>query len=537
MTVLTIGVLFGAAFFGRTPLGEPRLRIEFYPPPPWQVGSGYSFEVSIGIANDAWLLAWAKNISVVVLMPEGFISSLTGTDECVIYFGSLHGGDGLGGGLTITVSGDVSPGNYTITIRVQGDNVDEKIFTSHVTVLAHTPQTITMSYTEFNSLTATDHDLKKDQNVSWRVEILSRLTYNASGIHQATVRLADDTDASADCVYVVMYTDGTLQIAWKAQTLYHDGNSWNPSDAITVVMTEDYLSVHNGTKYVVDKFPLSGWTLVRLSALGGGDDAGVATAGYVGCVVDRYLSPVERAALYLATEGSVYNPTLRLCIESPKTFKNRYWTTSDNLWAYKALQPHYPSVANAIKDKLKELVTTYNLPHDSEGLPISYKHEVVLGVWQYIQIPFNLSTAITLYHDGYNISADIQNSTSSWPDFEEYADALCYASLTRFYQNKPDEAEYYFDKAKAMWDGMGLADKAYHGTGVYETYKLGLLLHTSKTIGRPLGFERELSQRIWRQQGPYTDGIRVNYYPDGTPIDDTNTETTAIVIIANPDPP
>lgn len=406
-----------------------------------------------------------------------------------------------------------------------------------MSMVAHAPQTIKMPFIEFNSPTATDHDLLTNQTMPWGAEISNRLTYNASGIHQATVRLANDTEASADYVYVVMYMDGTLQIAWNDLTLYHDSNSWDPSDAITVIMTEGCLYVHNGTRYVVDKFPLSGWTLVRLSALGSGDDAGVATAGYLGCVVDRYLRPVERAALYLATKGSVYNPTLRLCVESPKTFKSRYWTTSDNLWAYKALQPYYPNVSNAIRDKLRELVIIHGLPHDSEGLPISYKHEVVLGVWQYVQIPFNLSNEITLHHNGYNISADIQNGTSRWPDFEEYADALCYASLTRYHQNKPDEADYYFDKAKAMWDGMGLADKAYNGTGVYETYKLGLLLYTSKTIGRPLGFEEELSQRIWRQQDPYTGGIRVNYYPDGTPIDDTNTETTAIVIIADPESP
>jgi len=136
LTLGVTGVSFAAAFFGRVPLGEPRLRIEFYPPPPWQVRPRDSFEVSIGVANDAWLLAWAKDIRVAVFMPNGFISSHTGTNECEINFGSLHGGDGVGSGLTVTVSSNVSPGNYTITIKVSGENVPEKIFTPQVIVLA-----------------------------------------------------------------------------------------------------------------------------------------------------------------------------------------------------------------------------------------------------------------------------------------------------------------------------------------------------------------------------------------------------------------
>ncbi len=53
------GFIPTAGFFARIPLGEPILRVKFYPPPPWQVRSGGSFEVGIGVANDGWLLAWA----------------------------------------------------------------------------------------------------------------------------------------------------------------------------------------------------------------------------------------------------------------------------------------------------------------------------------------------------------------------------------------------------------------------------------------------------------------------------------------------
>jgi hypothetical protein len=135
LATVVIGVFLAAAFFGHIPLGEPTLRIEFYPPPPWQVRPGNSFEVTMGIANDAWLLAWAKAIRVDVFMPEGFTSDVTGTNECEIYFGSLHGRDGLGRGLTIVASNDVTHGNYVITIKVSGENIREKTFSLNVTVV------------------------------------------------------------------------------------------------------------------------------------------------------------------------------------------------------------------------------------------------------------------------------------------------------------------------------------------------------------------------------------------------------------------
>lgn len=137
VVLLAIGVTGGLltlAFLGHIPLGEPRLRIEFYPPPSWHVRPGDSLEVSIGVANDAWLLAWAKDVRVIVLMPEGFTNPRTGTNECELNFFTLHGGDGLSNVLTITVSNDVAPGNYSITIRVTGENVSEQILTPQVIV-------------------------------------------------------------------------------------------------------------------------------------------------------------------------------------------------------------------------------------------------------------------------------------------------------------------------------------------------------------------------------------------------------------------
>jgi len=133
--LLTIGAFFGLLFL-QVPLGESRLRIEFYRPPPWQMRPGESLEVSVGVANDAWLLAWAKDVRVTVSVPEGFTLSSTGTNECELNFFTLHGGDGLGNGFTVVASNSISTGNYTITIRVSGENVPEQVHTPQVAVLA-----------------------------------------------------------------------------------------------------------------------------------------------------------------------------------------------------------------------------------------------------------------------------------------------------------------------------------------------------------------------------------------------------------------
>jgi len=136
LAIGVMGMLFAVALFLHIPLGEPKLRMEFYPPPPWQVRPGDSLEVSIAVANDAWLLAWAKDVRLTVLTPEGFTISRTGTNECELDFFTLHGGDGLSNTLSVTVSSNLPPGNYTLTISVLGENVPKQIHSPQVTVLA-----------------------------------------------------------------------------------------------------------------------------------------------------------------------------------------------------------------------------------------------------------------------------------------------------------------------------------------------------------------------------------------------------------------
>jgi hypothetical protein len=240
-------------------------------------------------------------------------------------------------------------------------------------------------------------------------------------------------------------------------------------------------------------------------------------------------SGLEGARAYLV---EVFNPTLKLCMEAPNVAPNVYWLVGDNLWAYKALEDSYPDISQAIRAKLEELAVMYNLPRNLEGLPMSYKHEAVIG--ETIPLPFNATISYTLHSNAYAIKTEIANSSTVLKDWQEYADLLLYASLSYYNEGKNQVALFLFDKAKNMWDGKGIWDNATQADGMYTTYKLALLLYTSKILGVKLNFEAEIVNRIWRQQNQDTGGIISHYFYDGTPHGDTNTETTAIVVIAKP---
>jgi hypothetical protein len=130
--------------------------------------------------------------------------------------------------------------------------------------------------------------------------------------------------------------------------------------------------------------------------------------------------------------------------------------------------------------------------------------------------------------------ADMANGTAVMEDWRRYADLLLYAALSSHWQGKEREALELFNIAKNMWDGVGIHDSAAEAESRYATYKLALLLYTSRVLGQKLPFEEELIATILRMQDEETGGIITDYRPNGQPAEnaDANTETTAITIIA-----
>jgi hypothetical protein len=250
---------------------------------------------------------------------------------------------------------------------------------------------------------------------------------------------------------------------------------------------------------------------------------------------------VEKAINFLIHKQ--FNQSVGLCRES-NFAPNVYWLVSDNLWAWKALkvanETYYfgagdvGRVADEIEAKLKEDATLYNLPRDRNGFPISFMHEAVIG--DVIPTPNRTSTILTLHSDDYIVKTEICNGTTMF-DWHEYADRLLYKALSCHWEGNDTAANLYFKNATETWDRIGISDIATKADGLYATYKLALLLYTSKVLGRKLPFECELVKRIWSLQRKSDGGIMTNYYANGTLVGDANTETTSIVIIALLTPP
>jgi len=254
------------------------------------------------------------------------------------------------------------------------------------------------------------------------------------------------------------------------------------------------------------------------------------------------LAWVEKAIDFLV--HIQFNQSLGLCRESPNFAPNVYWLVSDNLWAWKALKMANESglsnaaeageVAEKTKAKLVELAVQYGLPRDADGLPQSYVHEAVIG--RLALPPYRTETNCTLYKDDYVLNITMLNGTIM-NDWAQYADLLLYAALSCHWQGNDTEALGYYRNVVAMWNeaDRGLQDKTVNGT--YDTYKLALLLYTSRVLGKSLVFESKLVKRIYAQQRESDGGIVTNYNADGTPYGDANTETTSIAIIALLTPP
>lgn len=253
--------------------------------------------------------------------------------------------------------------------------------------------------------------------------------------------------------------------------------------------------------------------------------------------VNSAATRVEKAVDFLII--SQFDSHLNLCRAAPEAAPNQYWLVSDNLWAFRALKMANESglsnaieagrIANLVEAKLKEKANIHNLPTDSGGFPISFMHEAVIG--DSIPTPNRTSNQILLQNNSYAVRTEICNGTIM-SDWQEYADRLLYVALSFYWQANDTAANYYFELAKSMWDGIGVNDTATKKDGFHTTFKLALLLFTSKILGEKLSFELELVNRIWSLQRETDGGIITNYFSNGTSYGDANTETTSLVVIA-----
>jgi hypothetical protein len=245
-------------------------------------------------------------------------------------------------------------------------------------------------------------------------------------------------------------------------------------------------------------------------------------------------SIASKAASYLIAS---YNSTLHLCPEvyGHSELGRIYWICSDNLLAYYALQNSSEPISGEIKAEIKEYAANYGLPTNSEGLPLSYKHESVIGE---VLPPYfrNASNCYLVNASDYTIKTEINNDTVM-DDWENYADLLAFRGLSLIKEGDSSAAKTCYDKMMNMSDGYGFADTAFEKdeTKTYQTYKLALSMILRKALGLPKpAIENNMTEiiKICQQENG---GIITGYYQNlQTGGHLANTETTALVIIADP---
>jgi hypothetical protein len=256
--------------------------------------------------------------------------------------------------------------------------------------------------------------------------------------------------------------------------------------------------------------------------------------------VDSTQDKIDRAVSYL--RNVAYNPKLLLCREAPRVAPNVYWISSDNLLAFKALEPYDEQLSPMISSELVRLAKVYNLPTFRGGIPLSLRYDVIMRDNETLDMPPRNVTHLTLYNGSYELRYDIANGTGTFNDWSDYGDLLLLVALSDYNRGDAVDAIGNFTAAAKMWDGTGLRDKAStspYGEGqalgypyAYATYKLGLLLYVSGRFGRHLPFENDVVKRIWSVQNQTNGGIFTHIMPDGgRGTSDTNTETTALVIL------
>jgi hypothetical protein len=244
------------------------------------------------------------------------------------------------------------------------------------------------------------------------------------------------------------------------------------------------------------------------------------------------VSIASKAASYLAAS---YNSTLNLCplVYGDSELGNKYYICSDNLLAYYALQNYNKTISDEIKAEIIEYAANYSLPTTSEGLPISYKHESVIG--EVLPSYFHDANDYYLVNaSDYTVITEINNGTltSTW---EDYADLLAYRGLSLINEGNGGEAKVLYDAMNSTWDGYGFADAAFKAdeTKTYQAYKLALAIILRTRLGLPKpAIENNMTEiiKICQQENG---GIVTGYYRDlQTGGHLANTETTALVIIA-----
>ncbi len=240
-----------------------------------------------------------------------------------------------------------------------------------------------------------------------------------------------------------------------------------------------------------------------------------------GCGLLPTPTPCPAIQPGLAFLAARFNPSLGLLNEAPQAAPNTYWLTNDNaLAAFALAQLGQKERAVTIQSTLQRYGhTSNNLIDVIWGATVAFPPHVARP-----EMVDKVGEA--------EIWQEVHDSGGTFNDWAEYANLGFLGALNEFNQGHKDAARSIFSATLAQFDGTGFRDKAFDpGAGSYETYKLALALYSGVNIGAQIPNGSQLRQALLAMQSA-SGGFNTHYHDRNTPEGDSNTETTALALLA-----
>jgi hypothetical protein len=227
-------------------------------------------------------------------------------------------------------------------------------------------------------------------------------------------------------------------------------------------------------------------------------------------------APIQRGLGFL---NGQYDAGVGLLREAPHAAPHTYWLTNDNALAAYA----FGQLGNQAMEKtLTSSIQRYG----------SATNGLIEAVWgaPIPQPPYVDRKVMVTKLGEEQVWQESHTDGARMDDWRTYANLAFLEALSEQNRGYSEKAKTDFDLAMKQFDGTGFKDAAYAGR--YETYKVALALYAGSKIRASLqSTGPKLLSVLLAQQSD--DGGFVTHYVDRhTPTGDTNTETTALALLA-----
>lgn len=242
---------------------------------------------------------------------------------------------------------------------------------------------------------------------------------------------------------------------------------------------------------------------------------------------------LDHAVNYLCEN---YNESIGLICESPDAphLKDSYWIYSDNYLSSLVLHTYDPSnltLTKLAEDIIKNMRDYLSLAGVTD--PIN-QYMVLTESLSLHESPSNASANFDLLEKDGAWIRTTQNNQSNPLSPKDYADIAFLQAIYYQERGREDEAMCAYLDGVRLYDGRGLKDSAYYGTGGtyphYQTYNLALYIYASKLLGQD--YDLQAFYTLLEMQQP-NGGFSTSYHCTSLNATGyTNTETTCLAILA-----